>query len=182
VITSPLRALRTVAFVRSGSAAGTEAGANLLANNILGIVVGLIFIVAGISALLISVNSAKGARAKDIMANEIAAQVHAYYLSNQQFPGGSSWSDVVSVMGTSSFPATPCDPLDKSCTTASSTSDFTIQSTATDYALRDTFAHPTGDLANLPQFQAVGTQPSGTCSTSCTNYYWDAIYGIQGGT
>ncbi len=167
---------------------GAESGANILINNIVGIIIGVIFLGVGIAVLLNTLDSSRTARAKDIMANEVASEVHAYYLDQGAFPApGTTWTDVMTAMP-GYFQSAPCDPVDATCNPASTTaSDFRVVSGATstgasDYDISDSAWHPARTLNGLPRWAGWFTAPTAKCSAAnpCTSLYYDGLYGILG--
>jgi len=162
-----------------------ERGINILLLTVLGIIATLVFLGVGIAPMLGTVDSTKIAKAKEMMATDIATQVHNYYMNTNQFPGTTTAADVVTALGSSYFPATPCDPSDSSCTPTSSTSDFTIASgldasNRSDYDIFDTVAHPGASLNGMNKWTANFTAPATTCSAGgCTKLVYDGLYGIM---
>ena len=167
-------------------AKGAESGANILINNIVGIIIGVIFLGVGIAVLLNTLDSSRTARAKDIMANEVASEVHAYYLDQGKFPAPGTAADVMTAMP-GYFQSAPCDPVDATCSPSSTTaSDFDVISgvtstNASDYVLTDTAAHPGRTLNGLPKFAGNYTAPTATCSAAaCTKLVYDGLFGVEG--
>gem|GEM_PF-1653009 len=164
-----------------------ERGINVLLLTVLGIIATLVFLGVGIAPMLNSVDSTKTAKAREIMASDIAVAVHQYLLEHGSLPptnGG--WADVKAAMPTS-FPATPCDPADTTCTPTSATSDFQITTGVNsagqlDYLIYDPIAHPTSTLRGLPAITGTPfTNDTVTCGPAdCSHLYYDGLYGFQG--
>lgn len=184
LIMNRLRTLgRRALFVQNDREQGSESGANILVTNIIGIIVGLTFLGVGIAAVIGALDSSKSGKAKEIMGNDIATQVHSYYLDHQALPGNGTAADVVTAMA-GYFSVTPCDPLDAACTPASAASDFTMISGLTagnqpDYVIFDTVAHPAKNLTGIPKYGGLGVAPVANC-TACTKFVYDAIFGVEG--
>lgn len=160
-----------------------ERGINVLLLTVLGIIATLVFLGVGIAPMLDTLDSTKTAKAKEIMATDIATQVHNYFMNAGQFPGFTE-ADVLAAMP-SYFAATPCDPADSSCTTTSSTSDYRIytavlSSGTTDYLIMDTVSHPSYTLNGMLKYAAIGSPPSAVCANNCSHVEYDGIYGIEG--
>ena len=163
----------------------TESGANILINNIVGIIIGVIFLGVGIAVLLNTLDSSRTARAKDTM-DRVASEVHDYYLDNGTFPAPGAFKNVMTAMP-GYFQATPCDPVDTTCTPTSALSDFDVLSgtapgtNASDYLLFDWGAqHTERTLNGLPKYAAAFTAPTAKCLNNCTQLVYDGLYGFEG--
>ena len=164
---------------------GAESGANILINNIVGIIIGVIFLGVGIAVLLNTLDSSRTARAKDTM-DRIASEVHDYYLDHGVFPSPGAVADVMTAMP-GYFQSAPCDPVDATCNPSSTTaSDFSIESgvtstDASDYVIFDHVpSHAMRTLNGLPKYVGLFAPPTTHCLNSCQYLIYDGIYGFEG--
>ena len=167
---------------------GAESGANILINNIVGIIIGVIFLGVGIAVLLNTLDSSRTARVKDTM-DRIASEVHNYYVDNGAFPAPGVFKNVMVAMP-GYFQSTPCDSVDVACTPTSALSDFgvlsgTVPGTgASDYIIRDMYGmnavHADRTLNGLPVYNGTFSKPTATCLNNCSTLFYDGLYGFEG--
>jgi len=159
-----------------------ERGINVLLLTVLGIIATLAFLGVGIPSLLNSVDSARTAKARDIIATDIPTVVHQYETDhNGQLPIQGGFTDVMQTKLGPYLPATPCDPADSSCASTSAASDLSYAAGPQDYAVYDNYPHNAALLTGLPRFSGVGNPPGSACaSNACTHLVFDALYGVLG--
>jgi hypothetical protein len=169
--------LRPVTFLKPLDESG-----NILASNMIAIAIGVMFFAFGISAYFASWDAN---RTKDAMGvlDVVGARVQTYENDKNTYPAIGAWTDVVIAMP-GYFVQTPCDPVDKTCTRISTSSDFTMQTdpSRSHAVIRDSAAHPARTVNGLPHFNNMNpfAAPVGSCtSTSCSLLVYSSIYGIE---
>lgn len=167
------------------SASNAERGINYLLVTMIGVAVAGLFLAFGVPGILGALDSARTAKAKDVMASDIATQVHTYFVDTGSFPGSGSTNEVMAAMGSTYFPATPCDPVDSTCTPTSASSDFYVYSGVTssnqvDYDIHDASPHPAKTLRGLQKYGGNFIAPTATCANDCTHLEDDGVFGILG--
>jgi type II secretory pathway pseudopilin PulG len=184
----PRRWINRPWFAPAAAPCRSERGVNYLLVTLVGIAIALIFMVANAGGLLGNFDSARTAKAKEVMGSDISSAAHAYLMSNGTYPASGTAADVVVALA-GYLPTTPCDPSDvipPPCAPTDATSSFTIISgvtatNQTDFVIQDSIAHPGQTLNNLEKWTANYTAPATTCSlNACTHLVYDAIYGIMG--
>lgn len=151
-----------------------EAGANLLVNSLVGIVLGLVFL--GLIAFAnVLHGSAVTKRTEETISGEIMPLFHAYYTDHGAFPAGSG--GIPNILGFGgSQPYTvrvPCDPV-QPCST--SRVDYYYQTGTTsdgrfDFLIETLQLHPPQTLVGLPRYVFFGTPPTTLCTAaSCAGY------------
>jgi type II secretory pathway pseudopilin PulG len=155
----------------------SERGANLLAVNIVGAVLGAIFVAVGIGASMGVFASTKAPSAQGVL-GDIASKMQAYYNAYGSYPSNASF-----LSNTAYFPLYPTDPSCGPYGTAGCTGEFTITANGSGYLLTDTVAQRPSALSGVAKAAVVGTEtePSTTlCGTSCSTLMYSSDGGYMG--
>ena len=155
-----------------------ESGANILMNNIVGILVGLVFMGFGIAWYIGSIDSAKTVAAENVLAM-IATKVQQYYNDNGSYPGAINTWDPSFFSNTQYF-ATP--PIDPAAPSATNSFDLYVYDNGAHFMIADTAWHPERTLSSLPTYQWNGAAPysSGLCGNACYELFYTDALGMMG--
>ena len=159
-------------------AEGAESGANILINNIVGILVGLVFLGIGIAWYIGSIDSAK-TTASESMMTTIATKVQQYYNDNGSYPGALNTWDTSFFSNTQYF-ATP--PIDPAAPNTSSQYAIYVYDGGLHFFIQDWIGHPVRTLSGLPRFGYTGSAAyiAGPCDNTCSEINYSDVFGMMG--
>jgi type II secretory pathway pseudopilin PulG len=156
-----------------------ERGANALVVNIVGGIVGLIFIGAGVGSYLHMATSSTG-QAATIAMRDLAAKVQNYYNTNGYYPTAANnrW-DQTFFANTTYFPAQPVEPV---CHCTGQYSLYVVPG-ATQFALLDDATQTdTAYMSTLNQSTLTtnGFVAGATCGSACHHLVFSSTAGPLG--